>query len=94
MEAVCGNCVTAIRNLVPPEIWRDCPGKENPTDIPSRGMSASALFESVWLSGPDWLKCRAEAEVLSDVSEYRVPDECQVEMKRKDLTRSLTVGTT
>ena len=90
------NRVTAIRNLVPLEFWRHCPGKENPADIPSRGMNASALSEpSIWLSGPDWLWHRTEEVTLRDVSEIGIPEECLSEMKRKDLTCSLVAaGTT
>ena len=79
------NRVTAIR--------KHCPGKENPADIPSRGMSASALSESsIWLSGPNWLWHRTEELVMSEIG---VPEECLGEMKRKDLTCSLVAaGTT
>ena len=87
------NWVNAIRSLIPPEFWNHCPGKENPADIPSRGMSASALSESsIWLSGPNWLWHWTE-EV--DMSEIGVPEECLSEMKPKNLTCSLVAaGTT
>ena len=50
------NRVNAIRRLVPPQHWRHCPGKDNPADIPSRGMSTMSLSESsLWLQGPSWL---------------------------------------
>ena len=90
------NRVTAIRNLVPPEFWRHCPGKENPADIPSRGMNATALSESsIWLSGPDWLWHRTEEVASRNVSDIGIPEECRSEMKREDLTCSLIVsGTT
>ena len=81
------NRVTAITSLIPPEFWKHCPGKENPADIPCRGMNASALSESsIWLPGPNWLWHQTE-EV--DVSEIGVPEECLGEMKHKDLTCSL-----
>ena len=87
------NRVTAIRSLIPPEFWKHCPGKENPADIPSRGMSASALSESsIWLSGPNWLWHQTEELVMSEIG---VPEECLGEMKHKDLTCSLVAaGTT
>ena len=90
------NRVTAIRNLIPLEFWRHCPGRENPADIPSRGMSASALSESsLWLSGPDWLRHRTGGAAPQDTSEVGVPEECRGEMRRKNLTCSLVaMGTT
>lgn len=50
------NRLTSICASVPPRCWEHCPGKENPADIPSRGMTASELLRRrLWLSGPDWL---------------------------------------
>ena len=46
------NRVVGIRALVSPDCWRHCPGKENPADIPSRGMSASLRANNpLWLNG-------------------------------------------
>ena len=91
------NRVIAIRSLVSPDHWRHCPGRENPADIPSRGMSASALSESsVWLNGPDWLWHKSSTEeVEEDPTVPGVPEECQKEMKHKDLIGStVAVNTT
>ena len=50
------NQVTSICASVPRRCWGHCPGKKNPADIPSRGMTVSELSRSrLWLSGPDWL---------------------------------------
>ena len=38
------NRVMEIRKLVPVECWMHCPGKENPADLPSRGMSVEELM--------------------------------------------------
>ena len=35
------NCVIEIRQLVPLECWKHCPGEINPTDLPSRGVELS-----------------------------------------------------
>ena len=89
------NRVAAIRRLVPPKHWRHCPGRENPADIPSRGMSISELSESpLWLNGPDWLwhSFNVEEKIVEDTSPSDVPEECQKEMKRKDLPSSIVVA--
>ena len=45
-----------IQNLIEPQNWKHCPGRENPADIPSRDLGASALASTaLWLDGPDWL---------------------------------------
>jgi len=48
--------VNAILKLSDQADWRYCPSREHPTDIASRGMSASELKENVlcW-QGPAWL---------------------------------------
>lgn len=49
--------VESIRCLVEPKFWKHCPGRYNPSDIPSRGMSIHELVNSnMWLKGPDWIQ--------------------------------------
>ena len=83
------NRVNTIRSLVAPQHWRNCPGKENPADIPSRGMSASELADtSLWLHGPEWLH---HSEGLQEESNLvrSLPEECKCEMKQRDAAHSL-----
>ena len=78
------NRVITIRGLVGPECWKHCPGRENPADIPSRGMSASALAKTpLWLDGPVWLCAESDSAEISDDDESAVPVHCQSEMKKK-----------
>ena len=35
--------------------WRYCSGRENPADLPSRGVNPIMLKDSMWLQGPEWL---------------------------------------
>ena len=72
------NRVISIRELVPTEQWRYCPGTTNPADIPSRGMRLEELMKSpLWLNGPAWLVEGLENGVL----ETTMSQECLVEMK-------------
>ena len=51
-----GNRVSEKRRNALPEQWRYCPTLENPADITSRGIKATALKESsLWLHGPEFL---------------------------------------
>ena len=51
------NRVNEIRRLVPVECWGHCSGKDNPADIPSRGLSSMDLAVSkLWQYGPEVLQ--------------------------------------
>ena len=50
------NRVNEIHKLLPVDCWSHCSGKENPADIPSRGMMPLELSVSrLWRNGPEWL---------------------------------------
>ena len=50
------NRVSSIHDLVPTSVWKFVPGKENPADCASRGLSISQLEKHhLWWSGPPWL---------------------------------------
>lgn len=51
------NRVAAIQDLVPNAHWQFVPGKQNPADCASRGLSASQLKQhTLWWIGPSWLR--------------------------------------
>ena len=80
------NRVKEIRSCVPPSSWNHCPGTENPADIPSRGIHASKLSESlVWFRSPEWLQTR-EDMWPSHKTETEPPSECLQEIKSSTLT--------
>ena len=50
------NRVTEIQSYTTPSNWRHCPGKDNPADLLSRGVTAEQLKTmDVWWRGPSWL---------------------------------------
>ncbi|XP_070155808.1 uncharacterized protein [Polyergus mexicanus] len=50
------NRVAAIQERVPQGHWRFIPGKENPADCASRGLSSTQLSRHhLWWNGPSWL---------------------------------------
>lgn len=54
-DFVC-NRVTKIQEMVPSATWRFIPGKQNPADCASRGITVDQLAQhSLWWNGPLWL---------------------------------------
>ena len=85
------NRVTSIRGLVHQDCWYHCPGSENPADIPSRGLSASALAESqLWMNGPEWLQRGPNEVQRQGFVPQVVPEDCKKEMKCTDPASSVT----
>ena len=75
------NRVSAIQSLTNPSCWHHCPGKQNPADLLTRGISASELIASrLWVAGPldlmtDPLKNQLNTQ-KETVEEARGPTTC------------------
>ena len=81
------NRVNEICALVPPNCWSHCRGKDNPADIPSRGLAVIELVTNeLWWNGPMWA-----ATLCTDGSDEPVlPVECAQELIARDrLTHNL-----
>ena len=77
------NRVNEIHKLVPSEYWDHCPGQENPTNMPSRGITISELAASkLWCSGPEWLKSGMVA--VDCPQELVMPPECAAKLRAGD----------
>jgi hypothetical protein len=50
------NRVSQIQLLLPEAQWRHVPGRDNPADCASRGITPSELIDHrLWWTGPAWL---------------------------------------
>ena len=78
-----------ILKLTSKEEWRFCPGKLNPTDIPSRGLKGQELVESkVWWNGPEFLY-NTETEWPTSPEGVTMPDkDACTEMAKEPLNIS------
>lgn len=87
------NRVVEIRQKTSPDIWRHCPGKTNPADLPSRGLSFLELaVNTLWRCGPDWLPVSLSQD-CQEVETSSMPEECSCEMKRQQpIHAMLAVG--
>lgn len=85
------NRVVEIRRLVPGKFWKHCPGRYNPADLPSRGLSPSALKINLLLwKGPDWLTDYKDTD--EDTKEANMPEDCISEIKRNERTVTFLVN--
>ena len=69
------NRVREIRRNVHPDLWGHIPGKSNPADLPSRGLSILELSVSqLWRAGPERL--RLDLPTSSDIKVSSIPELC------------------
>ena len=84
------NRVVTIRQLVPAQQWRHCPGADNPADVPSRGMSPLELAKNpIWLQGPEWLSKQLEPTAKEHAE---IPRECLMEEKKRKSLVLMTIS--
>lgn len=84
--------VEEIRRLVPPQLWSHCPGKDNPADIPSRGLDPTDLsLSKLWRHGPDWLHASIEHCPSIPAPGADMSEQCLMELKvgKREVAHSL-----
>ena len=79
------NRVSAIRRLIPITSWNHCVSKDNPADLPSRGLSLKALLAStLWHDGLEWLREKGKQNPTEPQETQPIAEGCIPEMKSKD----------
>ena len=74
------NRVKEIWKLVSADHWDHCPSKENPADLPSRGLTPGELATNqLWKHGPEWLRNPKLSCVTTSLE--TVPESCLAELK-------------
>ena len=77
------NGVNEISKLTTPDNWNHGPGKENPADIPSRGLTPLELSVcTLWHYGPPWLGEDAADNPTGEETE--LTEECLAELRGRD----------
>ncbi|XP_067945272.1 uncharacterized protein [Watersipora subatra] len=82
------NRVHQIKTATDVGQWHHISGSENPADIASRGMNSSKLQESMWFTGPEFLKQWDLRERLSTQDINKGIDANDPEVKRLKETKA------
>uniref|UniRef100_A0A1X7VL84 Uncharacterized protein n=1 Tax=Amphimedon queenslandica TaxID=400682 RepID=A0A1X7VL84_AMPQE len=85
------NCTEEIRKLIPPTRWKHYPGRDNPSDLPSRGIMLELKNNTESFNGPNWL---SESEIESHTTMTEMPDECAIELRVHGHKQTLSLLTT
>ena len=86
------NRIKEIKNLIPKEHWRFCPGELNPADLPTRGVKASELMGcDLWWYGHSYLKSGPEYWPEQPTTS-KSPPEIMDEMKAESESTSVCLS--
>ncbi|GFT83347.1 uncharacterized protein TNCV_1555611 [Trichonephila clavipes] len=88
------NRIKEIQKYTDPIEWRHCPGKDNPADLLSRGMSASELRSSeLWWHGPPWLIQNESSwpKALDFSKEVDIEQIGKYELRKETMVNSTTI---
>ncbi|GFS52306.1 pao retrotransposon peptidase superfamily [Trichonephila clavipes] len=76
------NRISEIMEVLPPKHWRHVPSKENPADIPSRGIDPKCLPDcKLWWQGPPWLRLGTSSWPKAEFSCDEASDKLKAEQK-------------
>ena len=76
------NRVEEIRQITTKESWRHCPGKLNPADLPSQGVTAKGLrHSSLWWNGPQFLQ-HPENEWPENIATNKLNEDASSEVRK------------
>ncbi|GFS65861.1 uncharacterized protein TNCV_390871 [Trichonephila clavipes] len=88
------NRIKEIQKYTDPIEWRHCPGKDNPADLLSRGMSASELRSSeLWWHGFPWLIQNENSwpKALDFSKEIDIEQIGKYELRKETMVNSTTI---
>ena len=87
-----GNRVQHIRDRSRLSQWHHVPGKENPADEASRGISAKELLENErWLNGPEFLHNKDPTACLKKTFPTQL-DPTDIEVRKVTSTMTTSTG--
>ncbi len=86
------NRISFIQTESNPQQWRFVPGKENPADVATRGMSAEELKSAnVWFQGPEFLHSEESHWPVTIMTQIGPTDEASVESSKSAVRSNASV---